>query len=79
MTVCRLGKQTLFELRRSEAAAIALSAELFTPTGCFVKAQTDKAAAILSKAAKILGTSIVGNTFHGGKGIRLNSSGGFSI
>ena len=61
MTVCRLGKLTLFEIRRSEAAAIALTAELFTPTGRFVKSQPDKAA-MFSKASKILGTSIVGNT-----------------
>jgi hypothetical protein len=81
MTVCRLGKQTLFEIRRPEAAAIALTAELFTPTGCFVKSQQpDKAAALLSKASKILGTSIVGNTFHGVRvGICFMSSGGIAI
>jgi hypothetical protein len=38
MTVCELGNRTLFEVKRPEAAAIALTAELYTPQGIFVKA-----------------------------------------
>jgi hypothetical protein len=80
MTVCRLGTQTLFEIRRPEAAAIAITAELFTPTGCFVRSQANKAASLFSSASKLLGTSIAGNTFKGGRvGIQFSSGGGIKI
>jgi hypothetical protein len=37
LTVCELGTDTLFELRRDDAAALKLRAELYTPTGGFMK------------------------------------------
>lgn len=37
VTVCQLEQQTLFELRRDHAAALNLTAELYTPTGGFIK------------------------------------------
>ena len=37
MTVCELNGATLFELTRTEAAALKGTAELFTPDGSFVK------------------------------------------
>jgi hypothetical protein len=41
MTVCKLGKTTLFEVRREAAAAIAVTAELYAPGGVFVKANAE--------------------------------------
>jgi hypothetical protein len=41
LTVCEMGGQTLFELRRDQAAALRLSAELYTPTGIFIKTTSD--------------------------------------
>jgi hypothetical protein len=37
LTVCELENETLFELRRDHAAALKLTAELYTPTGGFIK------------------------------------------
>lgn len=37
MTVCELNGQTLFEIRRTSAAALKAAAELYTPTGHFIK------------------------------------------
>jgi len=36
-TVCKLGARTLFEIRRTEAAALETAAELYTPDGAFLK------------------------------------------
>jgi len=38
MTVCELDGQTIFEVRRKDAAALKTQAELFTPDGRFLKA-----------------------------------------
>src|SRR4051812_3390431 len=40
LTVCEMAGKTLFELRRDQAAAVKLSAELYTPTGAFIKAHS---------------------------------------
>ena len=37
MTVCELDGQTIFEVRRKDAAALKTQAELFTPDGRFLK------------------------------------------
>lgn len=37
MTVCKMGTRTLFEIKRTEAAALRTSAELYTADGYFVK------------------------------------------
>jgi hypothetical protein len=37
MTVCEMGTETLFEVRRDYAAPLKLTAELYTPTGGFIK------------------------------------------
>ncbi|MCK4283659.1 MAG: hypothetical protein KAX44_05030 [Candidatus Brocadiae bacterium] len=36
-TVCKLGEKTLFEIHRTDAAALRTQAELYTPDGRFVK------------------------------------------
>src|SRR5688572_29776749 len=63
MTVCTLGKQTLFEISRPTAAAIAISAELFTPTGGFIKAAANVPSEFYSRAAQRIARSAYGNTF----------------
>ena len=40
MTVCELNGQILFELKRTSAASLKASAELYTPNGYFVKYMT---------------------------------------
>ena len=42
MTVCELAGRTLFELRRTGAAALQGQAELYTPEGAIVKASADE-------------------------------------
>lgn len=37
MTVCKLGGQILFEISRTEAAALKTEAELYTPDGRFIR------------------------------------------
>ena len=39
-TVCELDGQTLFEMHRTEAAGLRTEAELYTPTGAFIRAPT---------------------------------------
>lgn len=41
LTVCEFGGSTAFELRRDAAAAIKAHAELYTPTGQFIKCHDD--------------------------------------
>ena len=41
-TVCKLGSQTLFELKRQKPAAVRAAAELYTPDGSFVRCTGDE-------------------------------------
>jgi hypothetical protein len=80
MTVCELGGNTLFEIRRSEAAALKTQAELWSPTGQFIKA-TDAGLAMFKdvgdkEALKIGGVTMSGCTFQGCSiGIHLTRNG----
>jgi hypothetical protein len=60
LTVCELGGQTLFELRRDHAAALKLSAELHSPTGIFIKAHSNY------KTNDVFGEEAVGFIFPPG-------------
>lgn len=53
MTVCKLNGKTIFEIRREEAAALKTSAELYTPTGCFVK-YTDASPSLITSTGEAL-------------------------
>jgi hypothetical protein len=64
MTVCELNGQTIFEIRRTSAAALSAEAELFTPTGHFVKYKGHKPELI----------NIDGNSLNIGGVIMSNSS-----
>ncbi|HMJ05963.1 MAG TPA: hypothetical protein VK474_06870 [Chthoniobacterales bacterium] len=80
MTVCELGGNTLFEIRRSEAAALKTQAELWSPTGQFIKA-TDVGLAMFKEAGdkdalKIGGITMSDCTFQGCSiGIHLTRNG----
>lgn len=67
MTVCSLGSKTLFEIRREQAAAIKAAAELFTPTGHFVRfaAQAPQLLDAQGGGIQIRGVTFQGNTFQG--------------
>jgi hypothetical protein len=86
MTVCKLGDQTLFEVRRESAAALKMQAELYTPTGTFLmyRKDEDEAHSTISKLItpveggfNIAGkATFIGNTKVGGNvGIHVWSNG----
>lgn len=64
MTVCTLAGKTLFEIHRQEAAALKTQAELWSPTGQFIKA-TDAGLAMFKEAANKDALSIAGVTLRG--------------
>ena len=80
ITVCELAGKTLFEIQRQEAAALKTQAELWSPTGQFIKA-TDAGLAMFKDAAdkdalKIGGITMTGCTFQGCSiGIHLTQKG----
>ena len=67
-TICELAGQTLFEIVREGAAALKAHAELYTPTGCFIKsADEDFAARILrpqQEPLQIGGLTVMHNYFR---------------
>lgn len=78
MTVCREGKRVLFEIRRTDAAALQTSAELYTPDGNFLKAPNVPLTA-LGKDSHALSLGSPGvllrNTFCGcGTGVHIRLS-----
>lgn len=82
MTVCKLGNQTLFEIRREQAAAIKTAAELYTPTGFFVKYATETPGLLNSTgdALQIRGGIFRGNTFQGCRiGVWLKADGSIGL
>lgn len=83
MTVCTLAGKTLFEIQHQPGEAFRASAELYTPTGYFIKA-TDHPALALAKAdgqaISVSGISMSNCTFHGVRiGIWLQSNGSVSL
>lgn len=83
-TVCELDGKTLFEIDRTEAAAVALTAELFTPDGRFVRLNDTPNVGLFKVTSQGIdlanGSRIAGGIFRGCKiGIRLRSHGGLEI
>lgn len=80
LTVCEMGSQTLFEIRRVDPAALKTQAELHTPLGTFIKA-TDQGLDLFEKmntqGALKLGNLFVSNsTFNNcDVGIRIRKDG----
>lgn len=82
MVVCELDGKTLFEIHRDATAAISASAELYTPTGAFVKCPSNLAPQLFFKDNEIKVGSLVmrGNTFSGVRiGILLREDGSIGI
>jgi len=68
MTVCKQEGRVLFEIRRTEAAALQMQAELFTPDGYFVKCTDSPVPELLDASGEALhigGITMSGNTFQG--------------
>jgi butyrate kinase len=82
-TVCELGGKTLFEVKRTGAAAISTKAELYTPTGYFVSVLDSKPRVLteLSKdITRIGGLTTIGNTFNGCRiGVWVKSDGSILV
>jgi len=73
-TVCELDGQTLFEIRRTEAAALSTAAELYTPTGVLIRAAAGIPLAAFQSGQQLLlnlpGMTIISCTFtHGAVGV----------
>ena len=81
-TVCTIGTQILFEITRRGAAALKASAELYTPSGFFVK-YTDVSPSLFNssdEAINIRGLVMANNTISGSKiGVLITSDGMVSI
>lgn len=80
MTVCELDGQTLFEVRRKDAAALRTHAELFTPDGRFMKANDRGAPSVLilrdGSSLRVGGLFVVGCHFQGCRvGMHVTSAG----
>jgi hypothetical protein len=82
MTVCELDGKTLFELRRTSAAALKAEAELYTPSGYFVKYSGEKPSLFNStgEGLTIGGMMMTGCTINGSRiGVWLKSDGSVGI
>jgi hypothetical protein len=82
MTVCELNGQTLFEIKRTSAASLKAAAELYTPTGYFVKYMADRPNLLKSDGSSIQigGMVMTGNSFSGCRiGIWIKSDGSMGI
>ena len=83
-TVCKLGKKILFEIHRSEAAALKTQAELYTPDGRFVKCSDSPVPELYSADGSALtirgGIVMAGNMFRGCRiGIWIKRDGSVAI
>ena len=82
MTVCELNGNVIFELKRTEAAALKASAELYTPNGFFVKC-ADTMPSLVSpdgSSINVGGVTMSGNVFQGIKiGVHLSTKGSVGI
>ncbi|WP_286917810.1 MULTISPECIES: hypothetical protein [Pseudomonas] len=81
VTVCKLNGQVLYEIRREGAAALKTAAELYTPTGFFVK-YTSSHPELINSAGSIskINQMITQCTFEGMRiGILLRSDGSLAL
>ncbi len=80
---CQMEKQTLFEIHQQSANSFKTQAELYTPTGHFVKCTDSPKPDLIDingNSLQIGGIIMSGNTFSGMKtGIWIRSNGQFSI
>jgi hypothetical protein len=84
ITVCELDGQTLFEVRRKDAAALRTEAELYAPDGRFIKANNQGFPSELvstdGSSLRVGGLIMIGNYFSGCRvGIHLRSNGSIGL
>ena len=83
LTVCELSGKTLFEITHQPGDAFKARAELFTPTGYFVKSTHTELPSLLKSdgtALNIGGIQMTNNSFSGFRiGIWLKSNGSIGI
>ncbi len=84
MTVCELNGKIVFEIHRTDAAALNTWAELYTPDGAFVKCPPDIMPQLfigsIEHPLKIRGVIMQNNIFSGLRiGILVKSNGSLSI
>lgn len=83
MTVCEMDGKTLFEIHHQQGDAFRANAELFTPSGCFVKINDAPLPEVIKNngaALQIGGIRMSGNMFSGCRiGIWLKSDGSCSL
>ena len=84
ITVCELDGQTLFEVRRKDAAALRTEAELYAPDGRFIKANNQGIPSELvstdGSSLRVGGLTMIGNYFSGCRvGIQLRSNGSIGL
>ncbi len=83
VTVCKMGQRTLFEIYHEKGDAFRTKAELYTPTGFFVKTSDAPVPQVITKtgdALKIGGVTMIGNTISGFQiGIWIRSNGSIAI
>jgi hypothetical protein len=83
MTVCKMGKKTLFEIHHETGDAFRMQAELFTPSGFFVKTSDAAVPALIRKSGEFLqiqGVIMSHNTFVGCRiGVWVKSDGSCAL
>jgi hypothetical protein len=84
ITICELDGQTLFEIRRTAAAALRTNAELYTPDGRFIKSNNRGFPSNLilsdSKSLRIGGLTIMDSKIEGCRiGVHLKSDGSIGV
>lgn len=82
VTACELNNNVLFEITRLEAASLKTEAELYTPTGHFVKYKTNSSGIIdpNGNSLDIAGIQLSGNVLNGcAIGILMKSNGSLAI
>ena len=83
MTVCEMDGKTLFEIYHESGDAFRTHAELYTPSGCFIKSHDEPMPEVISSDGGVLqigGIRMSGNVISGFRvGIWLKSDGSCSI
>lgn len=83
MTVCKMGGKTLFEIRHGTGDAFRMEAELFTPSGFFVKYLDAPTPVLMNdkgEALRVGGVTMSGNIFANLRiGIWVKSDGSVAL
>jgi hypothetical protein len=82
-TVCELDSRTVFEIRHQAGDAFRASAELYTPTGFFVKSHDGPMPELIDasgQALRVGGVTMIGNWIEGARiGVLVRADGSCAI